>query len=75
MALIADWGGSDTTEYRTTSRQQKILGLLQFNPFSVVRSIVDPSHMVRIRIGESVPLTSGSGSCSFRQWLSRCQQK
>ncbi len=31
----------------------------------------------RIRIRGSVPLTYGSGSgfCSFRQWLSRCQQK
>jgi hypothetical protein len=29
------------------------------------------------RIRESAPLTneSGSGSCSFRQWPSRCQQK
>ena len=33
--------------------------------------------LVRIRIHESVPLTngSGSGSCSFRHWLSRCLQK
>ncbi len=31
---------------------------------------------VRIRILGSIPLTngSGSGSCSFRQWPSRCQQ-
>ncbi len=33
--------------------------------------------LVRIRIRGSVPLTCGSGSrsCSFREWLSRCQQK
>ena len=33
--------------------------------------------LVRIRILWSVPLTSGSGSgsCSFRQWPSRCQNK
>ncbi len=31
--------------------------------------------LVRIRIRGSVPLTYGSGSCFFRLWLTRCQQK
>ncbi len=31
--------------------------------------------LVRIRIRGSIPLTNGSGSFSFRQWPSRCQQK
>jgi hypothetical protein len=31
--------------------------------------------LVRIRIRGSVSRTSGSGSCFFRQWLTRCQQK
>ncbi len=31
--------------------------------------------LVRIRIRGSVTLTYGSGSCFFRQWLTRCQQK
>ncbi len=30
--------------------------------------------LVRIRIRGSIPLTYGSGSCSFRQWRSRYQQ-
>ncbi len=30
---------------------------------------------IRIRIRESMPLTNGSGSCYFRHWPSRCQQK
>jgi hypothetical protein len=30
---------------------------------------------VQIRIRGSVPLTYGSGSYFFRQWLTRCQQK
>jgi hypothetical protein len=40
------------------------------NVFSVVDVIV-----VMIPIRGSVPLTYGSGSYSFRRWLSRCQQK
>ncbi len=31
--------------------------------------------LVRIRIRGSIPLTNGSGSCSFRQWPSRYQKK
>ena len=31
--------------------------------------------LVRIRIRWSMSLTYGSGSCFFRQWLTRCQQK
>ncbi len=31
--------------------------------------------LVRVRIRGSVPMTYGSGSCFFRQWLTRCQQK
>ncbi len=31
--------------------------------------------LVRIRIRGSVPVTYGSGSCVFRQWQTRCQQK
>ncbi len=44
---------------------------------SMETSFVDPWHFgtVRIRIRGSVPLTYGSGSCFFRQWLTRCQQK
>ncbi len=38
-------------------------------------SVVDPWHLVRIRIRGSVPLIYGSGSCFCRQWLTRCQQK
>ncbi len=30
--------------------------------------------LVRIRVRGSIPLTNGSGSFSFRQWPSRCQQ-
>ncbi len=30
---------------------------------------------IRIRIRGSMPLTNGSGSCYFRHWPSRCQQK
>jgi len=30
---------------------------------------------IQIRILGSVPLDYGSGSCSFLQWLSKCQQK
>jgi hypothetical protein len=43
--------------------------------------IVDPCILVWIRIRGSVPLTYGSGfgsssgSCFFRQWLTRSQQK
>jgi hypothetical protein len=40
-------------------------------------SVVDPWHIVvRIRIRTTDLRTgSGSGSCVFRQWLTRCQQK
>ncbi len=31
--------------------------------------------LVWIRIRGSMPLTNGSGSCYFRHWPSRCQQK
>jgi hypothetical protein len=31
--------------------------------------------LVRIRIIGSIPLTFGSGSCFFHQWLARCQLK
>ncbi len=31
--------------------------------------------LVWIRIGGSMPLTNGSGSCYFRHWPSTCQQK
>ncbi len=30
---------------------------------------------IRIQIRGSMPLTNGSGSCYFRHWPSRCQQK
>ncbi len=30
---------------------------------------------IRIHIHGSMPLTNGSGSCYFRHWPSRCQQK
>ncbi len=38
QAVIADWEGGVTAEYRMTSRQ---LGLLQFNPSTVVSSVPD----------------------------------
>ncbi len=42
-------------------------------PFPSVLGIRD--ILVPIRIRESVPLTKGSGSCYFRHWHSRLQQK
>ncbi len=36
---------------------------------------MDPWLLVRIRTRGSVPLTNGSGSCYFRPWPLRCQQK
>jgi hypothetical protein len=42
------------------------------NKFSVLR-IHDILGWIRIR--GSMPLTNGSGSCYFRHWPSRCQQK
>ncbi len=53
------------------------------NGFSVLRCqawisvlwIHDILVWIRIRICGSMPLTNGSGSCYFRHWPSRCQQK
>ena len=42
--------------------------------FAVFR-IHDILVWIRIRIRGSMPLTNGSGSCYFRHWPSRCQQK
>jgi hypothetical protein len=54
-------------------------------PLQLSQSVWIRDKMVRIRIRGSVPLTYGSGSesksdswsgsCSFHQWFSRCQQK
>jgi hypothetical protein len=45
----------------------------------VLNSVADPWHLGWIRIRGSMPLTNGSGfgsgSCYFRHWPSRCQQK
>ncbi len=40
-----------------------------------VLRIHDILGWIRIRIRGSMPLTNGSGSCYFRHWPSRCQQK
>jgi len=37
-------------------------------------SLVDPRHIGTNPDPRILTLTSGSGSCSFRQWPSRCQQ-
>ncbi len=40
-----------------------------------VLQIQDILVWIRIRIRGSMPLTNGSGSCYFRHWPSRCQEK
>jgi hypothetical protein len=44
---------------------------------SILCNVPDPWHFGTVWILRSVPLTNrpGSGSCFFRQWPSRCQQK
>ncbi len=56
----------------TNSRGLKVNSLL----WAVLRTH-DILGWIRIRIRGSMPLTngSGSGSCYFRHWASRCQQK
>ncbi len=47
-----------------------------FSYFSYLKSVLRiPDIVVWIRIRGSMPLTNGSGSCYFRHWSSRCQQK
>ncbi len=58
-----------------------LLHVLQIclNVFFSVLGIHDILRWIRIRIRGSMPLTNGSGfgfgSCYFRHWPSRCQQK
>ncbi len=60
--LIFIWCGSEYLSLLCT--------LYSILPVLWIRDILVP-----IRIRGSVPLTSGSGSCFFRQWLTSCQQK
>ncbi len=51
----------------------RFLHLSEAPPISAVFRI--HNILVWIRIRGSMPLTNGSGSCYFRHWPSRCQQK
>ncbi len=66
--------GSNWTQFRyesSTFNHTRVFICLTILCFRVV----DPWLLVRIRIRGFVPLTYGSGSCSFCQWLTRYQQE
>ncbi len=58
---------------KTMYGAKKINKILSF--YLPVLRIHDILLWIRIWIRGSMPLTNGSGSCYFRHWSSRCQQK
>ncbi len=81
---LCTWAGpwcqfSETDELLAWATQQLVavhqIGAEALEALRPMLRIHDILGWILIRIRGSMPLTNGSGSCYFRHWPSRCQQK
>jgi hypothetical protein len=69
------WSAFQTQQGRHSLWQSRSVSLLAYKECLSFSVLWINEILVRIRIRGSIPLTNGSGSCSFRQLPSRCSQK